>query len=124
MELFGTNVAQELADAIDDAGGLLDGTLTSTTPGTRTAGSLTGGTNPTSTSHTFQGLVEEKAVRRRGALTAENMSVLTIVGATLSPATVPGVNDSATIDGATYMLMELLSRDPARAVYQFRAETP
>ena len=121
-ELFGIDIAQVVADSIEGAGNLRPGTLVTTTPGTRTPGDLTGGTNPTATSHTFQGFAEERAVRRSGALVAENMSVITVIGASVSPAVVPGVNDSVTIDGETYMLKELLTRDPASAVFEFRAE--
>ena len=49
--------------------------------------------------------------------------IVTILGKSVQPFAVPEVNDIATIDGASFTLLELLSRDPAEAVYEFRAET-
>lgn len=121
-DLFGIDIAGTLNDAMEEAGGLLDGTLTRTTPGTRTGGSLTAGTNPTTTTHTFKGFVETKEKRRPDQVGSRGTAVVTILGASLSPATTPRVNDTATIDGSTYTLLELLSRDPASAVYEFRTE--
>lgn len=122
-ELFGIDIAQVVADSIADAGNLRPGTLTKIVPGTRTPGDLTGGTNPTETSHTFQGFVETKTKRRDGTLVSDPMSVVTILGATINPATVPAPTDTVLIDGTTWTLFELISRDPASAVYEFRAES-
>ncbi len=119
-ELFGIDIAQVVADSIADAGNLRPGTLNKIEPGTRTGGNLTAGTNPTSTAHTFQGFVETKTPRREGTIVADPMSVVTILGATVSPAAVPEVNDTAVIDGVTWNLDKLLSRDPAEAVYEFQ----
>lgn len=119
-DLFGLDIASILADGFAAAGGLRPGTLTKVTPGTRT--DISGGTNPTETTHTFQGFVEQKAVRRSGVVAADNMSVITILAASISPATVPAVNDTAEIDGTTYTLVELLEEDPASAVFIFAAD--
>ncbi len=123
VELFGVDIAQVVADSITEAGNLRPGILTKIVPGTRTGGSLTGGTNPTETSHTFQGFVETKTSRREGTLVADPMSVVTILGATVTPFTEPEVNDGAIIDNVTWNLGKLLSRDPASAVYEFEAST-
>jgi hypothetical protein len=120
--LFGLDIAGIVNDALSGAGGLRPGTLATTSPGTRTGGSLTGGTNPTTTSHSFQGFVETKEVRRKGQVGADLMAVVTIIGASVTPSVVPEVNDVATIDGTSYTLVELLKRDPAEAVYEFAAE--
>jgi len=122
VELFGINIAEVIADAIDEAGNLRPGTLTRITPGTRTGGSLTGGTNPPTTSHSLQGFVETRTRRREGTLVASPMSVVTIIGASVTPIATPEVNDTVLIDGVTWDLLELLSRDPASAVFEFRAE--
>lgn len=121
-ELFGIDIAGIINTELANAGGVRSGTLTKTAPGTRTGGSLTGGTNPTTTAHTFNGFVETKAKRRRGQVGAEPMAVVTILGASVTPAAVPEVNDTVLIDGATFTLLELLNRDPAEAVYEFRAD--
>ncbi len=120
--LFGLDIAQLVADGIAEAGNLRPGTLTHFTKGTRTVGQLTSGTNPLKTSHTFQGFVEKRTVRRKGQIGKEQMSVVTLLGATVSPAVVPDINDKALIDGVTYLLHELLERDPAGAVYEFVTE--
>lgn len=123
-DLFGLDIAGIVNDAITQAGGVRPGTLTKTTPGTRTAGNLTGGTNPTTTTHTFQGFVEEKEVRRDNQVGASSFGMtLSILGASVSPEAVPEVNDTAEIDGKTYILVELVSRDPAEALYEFDAQS-
>ncbi len=121
VKLFGIDIAKQVNDAVRDAGGLRPGTLSKTAPGSRTAGSLTSGANPTTTTHTFQGFVETKEDRRPGQVGASSMAVMTILGASVSPVAVPEVNDTVTMDGAAYTLLELLSRDPAAATYEFRA---
>ncbi len=119
-KLFGIDIAATVAKGISDAGGVRPGILTRVTPGARTAGSLTGGTNPTETTFSFRGFVETKERRRSGQVGASTMSVVTILGDTVT--VVPDVNDRVAVDGVNYTLLELLSRDPAEAVYQFRAE--
>ncbi len=118
-ELFGIDIAQTIADAF--SGQLVEGALEKKTPGTRTSGSLTGGTNPATTAHTFDGFVEAKEVRRQGEVGTESMVVVTIIGNSVNPLVIPEVNDEVTIEGLTYTLVELLSRDPASAVYEFSA---
>lgn len=122
VELFGIDIAQVVADSIAGAGGVRPGSMTKVTPGTRTPGDLTDGTNPTTTAHTFQGFVETKEARRDGQVGAGIMAVVTVIGASVVPLAVPEVNDTVVIDGVTYTLLELLSRDPASAVYEFAAE--
>ena len=120
--LFGLDIANIVAASIAGAGNVLSCTLTKTAPGTRTGGSLTAGTNSTNTTHTFRGFVETKEVRRDGQVGASVAAVVTVLGATVNPAAVPEVNDEAVVDGVTYVLVELLARDPAAAVYEFMAE--
>ena len=119
-DLFGLDIAGIINTEIANAGGVRSGTLTKETPGTRTPGDLAGGTNPTSVAYTFNGFVEQKATA--GDLTQMSMAVVTILGASVTPTAVPEVNDRVLIDGITWELVELLSRDPAAAVYEFRAE--
>lgn len=114
--LFGVDIAQEIADAF--SGQLVSGTLQKVTPGTRTSGGLTAGTNSTTTDHTFEGFLEVKEVRRKGQVGAEPKSVLTIIGNSVSPAVAPEVNDKATIESLTFDITEILARDPAAAVFE------
>lgn len=119
-KLFGIDIAKVINTEIANAGGVLTGSLVKTTPGTRTPSDPTAGTNPTTTTYSFKGFSEERERRREGQVGTTVYSVVTILGASLS--VVPEVNDTATVDGVTYQLVELLSRDPASAVYEFRAE--
>lgn len=122
QNLFGLDIAGLVADSIASAGGVRDVTLTKTTPGTR-GSSLTAGTNPTTTTHSCKGFVETREVRRSGSLVGDSLSVVSILGDTVSNGTVtPEVNDTALIDGTTWNLTELISADPAGALYEFEAE--
>ncbi len=121
-DLFGLDIAGIINDEIAGSGGVLTGTLNKITPGTRTGGSLTDGTNPVITGHTFKGFVETREKRRKGQVSGDPVSVVTVLGASVSPAAVPEVNDSVILEGVTYTLTELLSRDPAAAVYEFHAD--
>ncbi len=119
--LFGLDIAGIINTEIAAAGGLVAGTLTKTSAGTRTGGALTAGTNPVTTVHAISGFVEKRTRRFEGQLIADVMTVVTILGASVSPAAVPEVNDSVTLDGADHVLTALLSRDPASAIYEFQA---
>jgi len=121
--LFGLDIAKIVANEIKAAGGLVSCTLTHITKGTRTAGDLTGGTNPTTTTHSCQGFVETKTKRMTGTLVEEPMSVVTIIGGSIKPAVVPSPTDTIDVDGVVWTLYELISRDPASAVYEFRGES-
>lgn len=120
-DIFGIDIAGVLATAIESAGNLRPGVLSRIVPGTRTSPSA--GTNPTTTTHTFQGFVEQRAVRRSGQVSSENMSVVSILAATITPVTTPAVNDTVLIDGTTYTLVELLALDPAEALYEFAGDS-
>jgi hypothetical protein len=120
--LFGIDIAKTIADNIAAAGDVRSGTLTKSSAGARTPGDVTAGNNPTTSTHSFKGFVETRAQRREGSQVPEGMGVVTILGATVSPAAVPAVNDVATIDGDSYTLLKLISRDPAAAVYEFMVE--
>lgn len=120
--LFGLDIAKIVNAEIQKAGGVLDGTLTKTTPGTRTPGDLTGGTNPTTTTHSFKGFMETTEERREGMLEATILTKVSILGDSLSPSTVPEVNDEVEIEGSSFILYKLVNRDPAAALYEFETE--
>ena len=48
--------------------------------------------------------------------------MVSIMGASITPAAVPQVRDTVVIDGTTWELVRLMKRDPAGAVYKFEAE--
>ena len=124
--LFGLDIAKLVADGIAQAGNLRPGTLTHVVgPGARDPNNPNAGRQPVTTTHSFQGFVEVRAVRRDDTLIAEPRPILTILGATLNPPidfpAGPDVDlgDKATIDGMTYTLVRLIERDPAGATYVF-----
>lgn len=121
--LFGLDIAKIINDSITAAGGVLGGILTHYSPGTRTVGDLAAGLNPTSTVHLFRGFFELKEVRRKGQINTQVAPVVTLLGASITPSTVPAVNDVVTIDGRTLRLVELLRADPASAVFEFMADS-
>jgi hypothetical protein len=121
--LFGLNIAKIINDAIQSAGGLRPGTLTKVTPGTRTPGSLTGGTNPTTTTHSCSCYVTlDSEIRRAGQVGARKNPQVLILGASVSPTAVPEVNDRIAIDGITYTLIAAIGKDPSGSTYEFEAD--
>jgi len=119
-KLFGVDIAKIVNNSITSAGGVLDGTLTKATSGTRTPGSLTAGTNPTDATYAFKGFTETAGERRPSSTSASSISTVSILGDSCT--VVPEVNDEVTIDGTDWTLLELVSRDPAQALYVFKAE--
>ena len=117
-ELFGINIAALVDQSIQSAGGLKTGTLIRATPGTRTAGNLTGGNNPTSTSYTVRGFVENKTERRRaGDLATVGGEQISILGNSLPGDVEPRANDQVIFEGLTYTVTAITERDPARALF-------
>lgn len=122
-KLFGLDIAKIVNDSIAGAGGVLDGTLTKITPGTRTSGSLTGGTNPVETSHAFKGFIDRGSETRfAGQLQTVDGEVVSILGASLPSGVMPEVNDRVTLEGKEYDLVRLLRRDPAAALFEYEVE--
>ena len=121
-KLFGLDIAGIVNREIANAGGVLSGTLTRVSPGARTPGSLSGGTNPAETSHAFKGFLEQGERRIKGQLQTVSGTFLSILGASVAGGVVPAVNDRAVIEGAEYDLVEQVARDPAAALYVFRVE--
>ena len=122
-KLFGLDIAAIVNREIAAAGGVLDGKLTKVTSGSRTSGSLTAGTNPAETTHSFKGFMGNIAESRfAGQLQTTGGEILSILGASLPAGVEPEVNDRATLDGAKYELVKLLRRDPAAAMYEFEVE--
>lgn len=115
-KLFGVDIAGLINQEVGP--GVLDLTLIKVTPGTRTGGQLTGGTNPTTASTAGKGFIDDyqdrqidETVIRRG-----DRRVL-IVGNSLSGGSViPAAGDQVTIEGATYEIVNV-ARDPAAATY-------
>ena len=118
-DLFGLPIAQLVADALASAGNLQAGVLLKSTPGVEDATDPTAPVPDTVTPYSFQGFIEQRAVRRADTLIAEPTPILTIIGKSVSPAAVPAVNDRAELAGVTYELERLIRADPAGAVFEF-----
>lgn len=119
--LFGVDIADEIATAF--SGQLLTGTLTKVTSGTRTPGSLTGGTNPTTVDHTFTGFIEDKTEEREeGTLVSSGGRFVSVLGGSLPSGVEPTTGDKITIESTVYRIVEISGRDPAGAIYECKVE--
>lgn len=114
-DLFGIDIAGILNDAMGP--GLLEGTLTQITPGVRTPGQLSSGTNPTEAVHTFRGFVERVSASRNWTLVDRHPVRVSILAASLPFEVVPLVGDRVEIDGGIYEIVGDINVDPATALY-------
>lgn len=92
-------------------------TLIVVTPGTRTTGRVSAGTNPTTTNVKARGLVVQwtkKRVNQTEVTTTDR--VVMLLGALIAGRVVPKVNDQVTIEGVTSTIVDI-ERDPAAATY-------
>ena len=121
-DLFGLPIAQLVADALASAGNLQEGILLKSIPGVEDPNDPTAPVPATVTQHSFQGYIEQRAVRRDDTLIAEPTPIMTIIGKSVSPTAEPKVNDRAELAGLTYELERLIRRDPAGAVYEFQVK--
>ena len=119
IKLAGINVSGIVAKEIGDkvlTDAAHSAVLTVFTAGTRT-GNLTGGTNPTSTTHTCRGFIDTQDRESVGGTLVDDGEVLiNLVGDSISPAAVPKGEDQITIESATYRIKKI-DRDPAAAPY-------
>lgn len=121
-ELFGVDIAQEIADAFE--GELQEGSFVRTTAGARDPNNLSAGKAAgASTTHTFTGYIETvDAVYQGDSLVRDAGERVAILGASVSPLVVPRIGDVVSLGGKTLKLVKLLERDPAEALYLFEAE--
>lgn len=107
--------------------GLQSATLIKLTPGTRTPGALSAGTNPTSTSYACSALIEVLSINDVPTTIIEaNDRKIGILGASLAAGIIPGSNDRVTmkdLDGTTktFRLIAAVSGDGVGAMYEFVA---
>lgn len=116
--LFGIDIAGLVNQHV--APGLYDCTLTLTTPGTRTPGSLAGGTNPSSATYAGKGILDDFAVSQiDGSIVLAGDKRMLVVVESFSPVLprAPQPDDFAAIEGKSYRVKRTLSRDPASATY-------
>ena len=111
--LFGVDISGLINTHIGP--GVNDATLIAVTPGTRTVGQLTGGTNPTTTSYACKGFIDELDKTRLEATLVDIADALVqLVGDSIGA--VPAQGDRITILGTTYNILSVMT-DPAQAMY-------
>lgn len=117
VTLFSLDIAKIVNDEIAGAGGVLDATLTKVTPGTRTPGSLTGGTNPTTANFAAKGFRDSLSRLQPNTRVREANGLILLLGASIAGLNVPEPGDSITIESETFEILAV-DRDPAAAVYE------
>ena len=117
VKLFGVNISGLINKHISP--GLLDATLIKVVPGTRTATSYAGGTNPVSTSFAARGVVVFYSdIQIDGTLIRKGDRQILLVGDSIASSKVPVPGDQITIQGSTYVIVaDGVTSDPALAQY-------
>lgn len=99
-------------------------TLAKSTPGSRTPGAISGGTNPTVATFTATGMIVSLTrLRMSGGLIAEVDTAILLFGASISGGAVPAPGDRITIGGATYTIVgdsggnQAVATDPIAATH-------
>lgn len=110
-------IASAVGAGLKQAGLTKPATLTKYTAGTRTAGSLSAGTNPTSAAYSAEGLVAtDKYEKVGGTLVGANDRVVVLFGALISSGVAPVAGDSVTIEGVTQRVISV-ETNSSRAAY-------
>lgn len=114
--LFGVDISGIINENIGP--GVNDATLTKVSVGTRTPGSLTSGTNPTTTDHACKGFLDKLQRKHIENTLVEDADVLIgLVGDSIAGGQVPTPGDRITIRGTTYNII-VVDVDPADALYE------
>ena len=117
--LFGVNISGIINDVISPA--VLDATLIQITPGTRTPGDITDGTNPTTANFAAKGFID---TYDDDQIDGTNVQVgdrkIILIGDSIESLTVPGTGDQITIEGETWRVVNVM-RDPDAATYECQA---
>lgn len=117
-------IAKQIYKAMKAAKLTLPATLIKVTPGTRTPGSLTGGTNPSTTSYAASGFVADYSDDDiDGTLVIRGDRKISLFGSSFPAGVVPEPEDKITITdpsgvSRTYRIVPKgVTTDPAGAVY-------
>lgn len=123
-KLFGVDIAKIVAQKIGP--GLLDCTLIRVAPGTREAGNLAGGTQPTTTSYAckgFEATLEQRHID--GDLVKRTDVMVVLLGDTIEAGTVvPRAGDRVTSNGVTRSVIAVVDRDAAAASWSLAVRGP
>lgn len=110
-------IGRQVGQAMKRAGMTKPATLIVVTAGTRTAGNVTAGTNPTEANVKARGLVRNWSKKQLNTTVVESTDrVVMLFGALIAGGIVPKTNDKLTIEGETGRIVDI-ERDPASAVY-------
>lgn len=114
--LFRNDIAGKINRAMAKL--MLPATLVKSVPGTRTAGSLTGGTNPTATSYACRGFIDSYTDGQvDGTVVRSGDRMVSLFGDSIERgAVVPEAGDRIEIEGSTFTVVGV-KRDPDKALY-------
>ena len=113
--LFGIDISGLIHKNISP--GVNSAVLTKVTKGTRTAGQVTGGTQPTSANYACKGFVDVLDKNRlEGSLVEDTDVLVAIIGDSIASNKVPVAGDRVTILSVEYNIIQVTT-DPAKAVY-------
>lgn len=111
------DMAKLIGNGMKAAGMTRAATLTVITPGTRTPGALSAGTNPTEADAAARGIVVRWRRLMLNATTVQATDrVVLLFGSTIAGGATPKVGDKITIEGVTSRIVDI-ERDPAAATY-------
>ncbi len=116
--LFGINISGLIKQYVGT--GLPSVVLRKRTKTSRTAGQLTGGTNPTETDYTCKGVIlrQEETHRSDAKPVSNGTRQILLIGDTISNGTVfPVLGDRIVAEGSIWVIDGPINRDPAKATY-------
>ncbi len=118
------DIRNQVGSGLIGAGLAKPAVLTKVTPGTRTPGALSAGTNPTTQTFPVQGIdVSTVAMAMAGTLITGVSKVIKLYGSTVPSGVTPGPGDKITMDGVTYTIAaddggkQAVTSDAARAAW-------
>ena len=116
MSYLGEEIAATINNEFKDI--VYSATLTKVTPGTRTSGSLTSGTNPTTTAYTCKGYISTfNDTQFPNTLVQNGDRAVVLLAESLTVVPTPG--DKVTIQSNTYTIREKgVERDPSTSIYK------
>lgn len=119
MKLFGVNVSGLIHKYVSP--GVLPAVLRKVTPGTRTAGAQTAGTNPTTTDYACRGFIDKKPTQSlmstQPLLSPDDMASIVLIGDSIEDGQVPRLQDIIIIEDTQYRVVGPTDRDPAAATF-------
>lgn len=114
-DLFGIDAGQLFLDTLGDL--IRDAILTVSTPGTRTGGSLTHGTQPITDDKTCKGYIEDYTDNQiDSTLVAKGDRKVVLLVNSIQDGVTPDTGDSITIEDITFEIIDV-EKDTLKAIY-------